>query len=106
MSKMRGPFKEVSGYQLPSDQRPRFAPGRYRVMLRFVDNDSDEHQVGREWTVEETLFVPYDDELLLIVALDDKLQHYVIPLTYSNAAQADVIENFPNYAVRLDGISD
>ena len=96
---MRGPFSTVQGYKLPDDQVERFLPGRYRVVVAFRDRDGGERPVGEEWTLKEVLFVPYDDELLLIVALDDLRDFYVIPLANSDHVQKDVIVNFSKYAI-------
>ncbi len=99
---MRGPVSTVQGYKLSSDQAERYSPGRYRVTIAFRDRDGGEHSVGEEWSLKEVLFVPYDGELLLIVALDDRPDFYVIPLTSSDPAQEQVIDNFSKYAATIN----
>jgi hypothetical protein len=65
----------------------------------FRDADGLTHPLGETWTFLASIFSPYDDELLIAVALPDASE-WRIRMIWTPDGQDRVIERFTNYVVK------
>ena len=104
---MNGPYERGTFDDIPkpSDwdwEKKRMQRGAvYRIVVPFVDADGDEHGVGEEWVFISTMFSRFDDELTICVRRDG--HEWKIPLFWTPDAHGNLIENFNNYVVEVDG---
>lgn len=101
---MRGPFRSGTFSSLTSVthwERCVTRGNKYRVIAQFDDVDGAYHAVGEEWYFLGSYFVPYDDDLTLIIAMDNG-DEWKLPLCWRPERHQDICENFRKYVTQTE----
>ena len=87
---------KYSRWKSPWEERNGARGRTFTVTKSFEDLDGHLHAVGETWTLVGDGFNKFDDEMWFGLRTDDGAE-WLMPLSWRDKPQADVIENWESY---------